>query len=91
MYLALLDQLSPPDIQQLQRKGKMLPRLVCFPNNCYLFDRNVIGSDEEMKSVMKSAVDSLCAPEESIAPCGVGRHHSRFAAESAALSIAVLF
>ena len=34
LYLALLDQLSPPDIQQLQRKGKMLPRLVCFPNNC---------------------------------------------------------
>ena len=30
LYLALLDQLSPPDIQQLQRKGKMLPRLVSF-------------------------------------------------------------
>lgn len=28
LYLALLDQLSPPDIQELQRKGKMLPRLV---------------------------------------------------------------
>ena len=34
LYLALLDQLSPPDIQQLQRKGKMLPRLVCFPKDC---------------------------------------------------------
>ncbi len=30
LYLALLDQLSPPDIQQLQRKGKMLPKLVSF-------------------------------------------------------------
>ncbi|HEX3152030.1 MAG TPA: N-6 DNA methylase [Gemmataceae bacterium] len=28
LYLALLDQLAPPDIQELQRKGKMLPRLV---------------------------------------------------------------
>lgn len=28
LCLALLDQLSPPDIQELQRKGKMLPRLV---------------------------------------------------------------
>ena len=31
LYLALLEQLSPPDIQELQRKGKMLPRLVEFP------------------------------------------------------------
>jgi hypothetical protein len=30
LYLALLDQLSPPDIQELQRKGKVLPRLVSF-------------------------------------------------------------
>jgi hypothetical protein len=30
LYLALLDQLSPPDIQELQRKGKMLPQLVSF-------------------------------------------------------------
>lgn len=28
LYLALLDQLSPPDIQELQRKKKFLPRLV---------------------------------------------------------------
>lgn len=28
LYLALLDQLSPPDIQELQRKGKFLPKLV---------------------------------------------------------------
>ncbi len=28
LYLALLDQLSPPDIQELQRKGTVLPRLV---------------------------------------------------------------
>ncbi len=28
LYLAFLDQLSPPDIKILQRKGKMLPRLV---------------------------------------------------------------
>lgn len=28
LYLAFLDQLSPPDIQKLQSKGKMLPRLV---------------------------------------------------------------
>jgi len=34
LYLALLDQLSPPDIQQLQRKGKVLPRLVCFSDGC---------------------------------------------------------
>ena len=34
LYLALLDQLSPPDIQRLQSKGKMLPRLVCFPEDC---------------------------------------------------------
>jgi hypothetical protein len=34
LYLALLDQLSPPDIQQLQRKGKVLPRLVCLAANC---------------------------------------------------------
>ena len=34
LYLALLDQLSPPDIQQLQRKGKVLPRLVCFSESC---------------------------------------------------------
>lgn len=34
LYLALLDQLSPPDIQRLQRKGKMLPRLVCFSEGC---------------------------------------------------------
>jgi hypothetical protein len=35
LYLALLDQLSPPDIQQLQRKGKMLPRLVSFSEDCH--------------------------------------------------------
>lgn len=33
LYLALLDQLSPPDIQELQRKGKMLPRLVRSPED----------------------------------------------------------
>lgn len=27
LYLAFLDQLAPPDIRQLQRKGKVLPRL----------------------------------------------------------------
>lgn len=29
LYLALLDQLSPPAIQMLQKKGKVLPMLVC--------------------------------------------------------------
>lgn len=29
LYLALLDQLSPPDIQKLQSKKKVLPQLVC--------------------------------------------------------------
>lgn len=33
LYLALLDQLSPPDIQELQRKGKMLPRLLRSPED----------------------------------------------------------
>lgn len=33
LYLALLDQLSPPDIQELQRKGKMLPRLLRSPDD----------------------------------------------------------
>jgi hypothetical protein len=28
LYLALLDQLTPPDIQELQRKGNMLPKLI---------------------------------------------------------------
>lgn len=32
LYLALLDQLSPPDIQELQRKKKFLPRLVAAPD-----------------------------------------------------------
>jgi hypothetical protein len=31
LYLAFLDQLSPPDIRELQRKGKFLPRLVYDP------------------------------------------------------------
>lgn len=31
LYLALLDQLSPPDIRQLQSRGKMLPPLVRWP------------------------------------------------------------
>lgn len=31
LYLAFLDQLSPPDIRRLQRKGKMLPPLVWSP------------------------------------------------------------
>ena len=31
LSLALLDQLSPPDIQKLQREGKFLPRLVFDP------------------------------------------------------------
>ena len=31
LYLAFLDQLSPPDIRQLQRKGRFLPRLVYAP------------------------------------------------------------
>lgn len=31
LYLALLDQLAPPDIRELQRKGKMLPKLVHDP------------------------------------------------------------
>jgi hypothetical protein len=31
LYLALLDQLSPPDIQQLQSAGALLPRLVFTP------------------------------------------------------------
>src|SRR5207245_3648151 len=29
LYLAFLDQLKPSDIQELQRKKKVLPRLVC--------------------------------------------------------------
>lgn len=33
LYLAFLDQLSPPDIRQLQRKGKFLPRLVASPDS----------------------------------------------------------
>ena len=28
LYLALLDQLTPPDIQELQRKGNILPKLI---------------------------------------------------------------
>ena len=31
LYLAFLDQLSPPDIRQLQSRGKMLPPLVWSP------------------------------------------------------------
>lgn len=31
LYLALLDQLSPPDIQRLQSTGALLPRLVSTP------------------------------------------------------------
>ena len=31
LYLAFLDQLAPPDIRELQRKGKMLPKLVYDP------------------------------------------------------------
>jgi N-6 DNA Methylase len=31
LYLAFLDQLLPPDIRELQRKGKVLPRLVYAP------------------------------------------------------------
>jgi len=31
LYLAFLDQLSPPDIRELQRKGKVLPPLVHIP------------------------------------------------------------
>lgn len=31
LYLAFLDQLSPPDIRRLQRKGKMLPPLIWSP------------------------------------------------------------
>lgn len=31
LYLAFLDQLAPPDIRELQRKGKMLPKLVHDP------------------------------------------------------------
>ncbi len=30
LYLAFLDQLSPPDIRLLQRRGKLLPPLVCY-------------------------------------------------------------
>lgn len=32
LYLAFLDQLAPPDIRELQRKGKMLPKLVYDPD-----------------------------------------------------------
>jgi hypothetical protein len=32
LYLAFLDQLSPPDIEELQRKKKVLPRLLWFPD-----------------------------------------------------------
>lgn len=33
LCLAFLDQLSPPDIQELQRKGKFLPKLVARPDD----------------------------------------------------------
>jgi hypothetical protein len=32
LYLAFLDQLRPPDIRELQRKGKVLPRLLYSPD-----------------------------------------------------------
>jgi hypothetical protein len=32
LYIALLDQLSPSDIQKLQKKGKFLPHLVALEN-----------------------------------------------------------
>ena len=36
LYLAFLDQLLPPDIRELQRKGKVLPRLVYAPDEAKL-------------------------------------------------------
>jgi hypothetical protein len=33
LYLAFLDQLRPPDIRELQRKGKVLPRLLYSPDD----------------------------------------------------------
>ena len=39
LYLAFLDQLLPPDIQELQRKGKVLPRLVYAPDEAKREDR----------------------------------------------------
>ena len=45
LYLALLDQLSPPDIQELQRKGRMLPPVsYSLPRKCGLRTANEILS-----------------------------------------------
>lgn len=43
LYLALLDQLAPPDIQELQRKKKFLPRLV----------RNSSGGADENEATIR--------------------------------------
>jgi hypothetical protein len=43
LYLAFLDQLSPPDIRQLQSKGRMLPHLIRFPEGS--------GADDEGKAI----------------------------------------
>jgi hypothetical protein len=39
LYLAFLDQLLPPDIRELRRKGKVLPRLVYAPGEAQPEDR----------------------------------------------------
>lgn len=42
MYLSLLDRMSPPDIQELQREGGLLPRLVHDPTDAALTGRTLI-------------------------------------------------
>ncbi len=39
LYLAFLDQLLPPDIRELQRRGNVLPRLVYAPGEAQSEDR----------------------------------------------------
>jgi len=47
LYLALLDHLSPRDIQKLQARGKFLPKLVVYRSNPTTGDagRNIIHGD----------------------------------------------
>ena len=47
LYLALLDHLSPRDIQELQARGKFLPKLVAYRRNPNTEDagRNIIHGD----------------------------------------------
>jgi hypothetical protein len=51
MYLSLLDRLTPPDIQELQRDGSLLPRLVHNPDDGARSGRTIFVSnffDEEL-------------------------------------------